>query len=57
MQTQPLTEERVRAALELAGGKRGEAARLLNVDRVTLWRHMKRLGIRPAWSRSDREAA
>jgi DNA-binding NtrC family response regulator len=37
--------ERIRAALEAARGQRTEAARLLGVDRTTLYRLMRRLGI------------
>jgi DNA-binding NtrC family response regulator len=36
---------RIRAALEAAGGQRTEAARVLGVDRTTLYRLMRRLGI------------
>jgi len=36
---------RIRAALDAAGGQRHEAARALGVDRTTLYRMMKRLGI------------
>ena len=32
-------------ALELAGGNRSKAARILGVSRVTVWNRMKRLGI------------
>ena len=32
-------------ALELAGGNRSEAARILGVSRVTVWNRMKRLGV------------
>lgn len=48
-QVSQLTEQKVRAALELAGGNRGKAADLLDVNRVTLWRAMKRYGIEPTW--------
>ena len=36
---------RIRAALEAAGGQRTEAARALGVDRTTLYRLMRRLGV------------
>jgi DNA-binding NtrC family response regulator len=39
------TEERVRGALRESGGRRAEAARLLGVERTTLYRLMKRFGI------------
>lgn len=37
--------ERVQAALAAAGGGRAEAARALGIDRTTLYRTMKRLGL------------
>ncbi|MCP3166102.1 sigma-54 interaction domain-containing protein [Myxococcus qinghaiensis] len=40
----PLDAQRVRAALARAGGNRSEAARLLGVSRVTLWRRLRALG-------------
>ena len=46
---QPLTTERLRRAYRQAGGNITQAARLLGVHKVTLYRHMKALGI----SRAD----
>ncbi|KMY66607.1 hypothetical protein AAU61_15900 [Desulfocarbo indianensis] len=37
--------QRILAALHQTGWKRGKTARVLGMDRTTLWRHMKRLGI------------
>ena len=37
--------ERVRRALELAGGNRERAASMLGIGRTTLWRRMKELGV------------
>ena len=53
MATEMLTEQRVRAALELASGNRQKAADLLGVNRVTLWRAMRRLQITPAWVKEE----
>jgi transcriptional regulator of acetoin/glycerol metabolism len=36
---------RIRAALAAAGGERTAAARTLGVDRTTLYRLMRRLGV------------
>jgi len=38
-------ETEIRRALEYSGGKREQAARLLGINRSTLWRRMKRLGM------------
>ncbi|MEW6025559.1 MAG: helix-turn-helix domain-containing protein, partial [Pseudomonadota bacterium] len=32
-------------ALKLAGGNRSEAARMLGIDRVSLWRKLKKFGV------------
>lgn len=40
-----LTEEAIRRELVAANGNASQAARNLGVSRVTLWKHMKRLGI------------
>ena len=53
----PLTEQRVRAALELSGGNRQKAADFLQVNRVTLWRAMRKFRIEPAWSKETDSAA
>jgi DNA-binding NtrC family response regulator len=38
-------KEHILHALELARGNRSEAARMLGIDRVSLWRKLKKLGI------------
>ncbi len=42
--TDPVMEETLRA-LERAGGRHGEAARLLGIHRSTLWRRLRRYGL------------
>ena len=37
--------EHIRHVLEITGGNRSEAARMLGIDRVSLWRKLKKLGI------------
>ena len=37
--------EKIKAALDQTGGRKGEAAKLLGISRVTLWKHMKRYGL------------
>lgn len=37
--------EHIRHALELADGNRSQAARMLGIDRVSLWRKLKKLGL------------
>ena len=39
-----LVRARIGAALDASKGNRAETARLLGIDRATLWRLMKRLG-------------
>ena len=41
-----LTEDHLRSALDRFKGNRAETAKALGIDRTTLWRHMKRWGIR-----------
>jgi DNA-binding NtrC family response regulator len=38
-------KEHILRALELAGGNRSEAARMLGIDRVSLWRKLKKFGL------------
>jgi DNA-binding NtrC family response regulator len=38
---------RIAAALEAAGGRRAEAAKLLGISRKTLWEKAKKLGVVP----------
>ncbi len=40
-------QSRITHALTASGGNRAEAARMLGIDRTTLWRKMKRYGIDP----------
>jgi PAS domain S-box-containing protein len=42
-----LDREGIQRALEACGWRRAEAARRLRIERTTLWRHMRRLGIAP----------
>ncbi len=37
--------EHIRHVLQLAEGNRSQAARMLGIDRVSLWRKLKKLGI------------
>ncbi len=39
--------ELIRATLELTGGKRGEAAKILGIPRRTFYNRLKTLGIEP----------
>jgi DNA-binding NtrC family response regulator len=39
--------ELIRATLELTGGKRGEAAKILGIPRRTFYNRLKTLGIDP----------
>ena len=41
----PGEEERICQALHLSGGNKGKAAKLLGIDRSTLWRRMKKYGL------------
>ena len=38
-------EERIRQALKMSGGNKGKAAKLLGIDRSTLWRRIKKYEI------------
>ena len=40
-----LEEDYIRHVLKLTGGVRTEAARILGIDRASLWRKMKRYGL------------
>jgi len=44
-----LSDEQLRGqilfALKRSNGQKNEASRMLNIDRVTLWRQMRRLGM------------
>jgi PAS domain S-box-containing protein len=41
----PAERERIAKALAATGGRRADAAKLLGISRVTLWKKMRRLGI------------
>lgn len=52
--TRPLGEVRdaaerqhILSVLDLARGKRAQAARMLGISRKTLWKKLKRLSVRP----------
>jgi transcriptional regulator of acetoin/glycerol metabolism len=38
-------KEHILRALDLAKGNRSEAARMLGIDRVSLWRKLKKFGL------------
>jgi DNA-binding protein Fis len=46
----------IRVALELAGGERQRAAKMLGIHRNTLRKRMRDLGLEPAGARPDAEA-
>jgi two-component system response regulator HydG len=41
--------QRLQQALIAAGGNKAEAARLLGISRVTLWKRLKKYGLQEAW--------
>jgi transcriptional regulator of acetoin/glycerol metabolism len=45
MNPQDMKKRRLMKALKKTGGNRSEAARILGVSRVTVWKQMKKFGI------------
>jgi transcriptional regulator with PAS, ATPase and Fis domain len=51
MNQQDMKKERLMEALKKTGGNRSEAARILGISRVTVWKQMKKFGIDPKQDR------